>query len=393
MRRLLLLLAVLCPPWMSAIEAGAYAWTFPQVANITGADAEISELRREIQRVLDAGRLAPLYVSTSDQDSVGYALYLEPGRIITTLAWAYPYLTAEQQVAVKAYVAAELADPVHAPWAPYPLPKNAGAPRETHAKEKWWYEHADFGARRPTVQTLYGMWLYAWRSGDWATVRKHWSEIQRFFERRKDDAMLYGTMGAYIAMARMAERFDEPEVSALEVSNLKAHLQLGLDFADSERVAWDQKPAWISPYRAMYDQRMDASTYRGWIFLNLCPEIARYLKDTNLTKVSERHALGKATFPLWWMGQANYFTRSWTGDEGSGLLPEVIGMMAPVERWVLGTDGPTMRSYVKGAPMGIGDCYWLEALVFAIEASGTTTWVDVRTPAGKRPSIVDPDDQ
>jgi hypothetical protein len=79
------------------------------------------------------------------------------------------------------------------------------------------------------------------------------------------------------------------------------------------------------------------------------------------------------------MGRASYFNRSWTGDEGSGLLPEVIGMMIPIERWVVEADGATMRSYLKDAPNGIGDCYWLEALVLVIEASGTTTWVDVRT--------------
>jgi hypothetical protein len=378
---MVLVIAWLGAPRIRAVDAEAYAWTFPQVADISGADEEVAELRREVQRVLDAGRLAPLYISTSDQESRGYALYLEPGRIITTLAWAYPHLTAEQRAGVKAYVAAELADPVHAPWARYPLPKDAGAAREQHLKEKWWYEHADFGAKRPVVQTIYGVWLYAWRSGDWATVQTHWADIVRFYQRRQGEAILYGTMGAHVAMARLADRVGDQTVRTAALTNLQAQLDRGLDFAAVEKSAWDQTPPWNSPYREMYDPRAEATGYRGWVFLNLMPEIGRYLRDTGFATVAERHAAGKASFPLWWMGRAAYFTRSWTGDEGSGVLPEMIGMMAPVERWVLGTDGPTMRSYLKGAPNGIGDCYWLEALVFAIEASGTGAWVDVRSKA------------
>src|SRR6185369_82451 len=39
----------------------------------------------------------------------------------------------------------------------------------------------------------------------------------------------------------------------------------------------------------------------------------------------------------------------------------------------------TLRSQVKSSPTGRGDCYWLEALVQAIEAHGTYTWADVRS--------------
>jgi regulation of enolase protein 1 (concanavalin A-like superfamily) len=77
--------------------------------------------------------------------------------------------------------------------------------------------------------------------------------------------------------------------------------------------------------------------------------------------------------------QASYFNRSWTGDEGSGLLPEVFGMIAPVERWVVQAGASTLRSQVRSAPTGLGDCYWLEGLVQAIEAHGSLSWVDVRS--------------
>ena len=57
-------------------------------------------------------------------------------------------------------------------------------------------------------------------------------------------------------------------------------------------------------------------------------------------------------------------------------------MMAPVERWVVGTSATALRDQMRSGPTAIGDCYWLEALVQAIEATGTTTWTDVRTGTG-----------
>src|SRR5262249_14963190 len=153
-----------------AVDAGRYAWEFPASKNIVGADNLISELQSEVQRVLDAGRLAPLYISYSDQESVGYTVYQEPGRIVTTLAWAYPHLTSPQQNAVRAYITDEFNNPTNSPWgvtsygrdgnSNYPLPRNAGVPREDHPRERWWFEHRNFGVMRPFLHTFYGVWLY-----------------------------------------------------------------------------------------------------------------------------------------------------------------------------------------------------------------------------------------
>ena len=68
----------------------------------------------------------------------------------------------------------------------------------------------------------------------------------------------------------------------------------------------------------------------------------------------------------------------WTGDEGSGLVPGVVGMIAPVERWVAGADAATLRRQTRGAPNGTGDCHWIERLVQGIEATGKTEWRDVQ---------------
>lgn len=94
-----------------------------------------------------------------------------------------------------------------------------------------------------------------------------------------------------------------------------------------------------------------------------------------------RHADGTSRFPLWWMLDAPYFQRDYTGDEGVGLVqPEMMGMIFPIERWVVGAEAATLAGYMASAPSCRGDCIWLESLVQTIEAHGQTEWRDVRNP-------------
>ena len=138
-------------------------------------------------------------------------------------------------------------------------------------------------------------------------------------------------------------------------------------------------------YREYYTPRNagPGDLYHGAMFLNVTPEIGRYLHDQVRDAALRRHEEGKHRFPLWWLVQAPYFCR-WTGDESVGLSPEAIGMIAPLERWLVQADAATLRSYTRSVPTGKGDCYWLEMLIQAIEAHGSLTWTDVRQmPPGK----------
>lgn len=362
-----------------AVVIDNYAWQFPQVTGVTGVSDLQAGLQEEIQAVLDAGHLAPMIINYADQQNVGYQVFMEPGRIITTLAWAYPYLTSTQQNAVKTYVANELGDSRFAPWGSYPLPPDVGTRRETYQMTKIWNLNANFGTNRPSVHTIYGLWLYGYRTGDWNLIQNNWTNIKNCYNSRAGQANIYGTMCAHIAMARLAYRFGDSAMQTTALNNLQTELNTGVTFSTIEDRCRN------TYYPDMYDSRMDGSTYRGWIFLNLSPELGRYLKDNVNTDTITRHNAGKKQFSLWWLRKAPYFNRSMTGDEGIGLLNEVIGMIAPVERWVVQASASTLRTQTKSAPTGIGDSYWLEALVQAIEATGTLTWVDVRSGATPTP--------
>ena len=362
------------------VDVTPYAWQFPAATGVNAPDM-ISRLQEEVQTVLNAGRLTPQRAYYADQGSnEEYWQYMQPGRIITTLAWAYPYLTTAQQASVRTYVAAELADATHAPWAASPMSVTAGTTR----REMWplnrvTYFPPAFATNQPSVHTIYGLWLYAWRTGDWALVQGYWSTIKSMYSARSGQGDIYGTMCAHVAMVRLADKFGDSATRTTALNNLQARLNAGLSFSTIEGLVSSKY------WPEMYVSRRASGVYQGWMFLNLSPEIGRYLKDNVSAATVARNTSGKTLYPLWWLRTVPYSTR-WTGDEGLGIPTEMMGMVMPIERWVAQTDAATLADYMRSGPTSIGDCYWLESLVLAIEATGSTAWVDVRTSTGKPPS-------
>ena len=379
------------------VNVDRYAWESPQMTGVPQSGSEVDILREEISAILRAGHLAPLRIHYADEYYNGYFMYLEPGRIITTLARAYPYVTSAQQDSIRAYVTAELADTRFAPWGTSPMPVDVGARRELHLMDRVWNPYKA-QTNLPSIHTIYGLWLFGYRTGDWSFLQPNWDKIKNIYNTRKPEGFLYGTMCAHIAMARMAHRMNDAATRTAALNALQTALNDGRDFSAIEAHAGKGVPSgdwWKYMYPARYEARNDGLLWHGWVFLgHLSPEIGRYMQDHVAGATIARYNEGIAMFPLWWLLQSPYFCR-WTGDEGIGLATEIFGMMAPLERWVVQT-GTKMRDRVRSAPTGKGDCYWIEALVDAIEVQGSLAWVDVRgtsVAAPGRPDLLSPADR
>lgn len=364
--------------------AEAYAWHFPAPDTIRLANDLAGLLREETGKILEAGHLAPIRLAFGDLHWENYFLYQEPGRILTTLAWAWPYLDPGQQSATLDYVAAELANPAYAPWsADFTLPRTEGARREWYPSADFWGEGSNFGDFRPRLHTVYGFWLFCYRSHqtDWMT--QYYEEIKSIYQSLHHRAQLYGDMNAHIAMARLAEVNGDQAQRDFSLQRLEEELQDGKYLEHKHDFAREGFYGWDAPYNRlpgsdMYDDRKDGFLYRGFIFLNMGPEVARFLRDSCWQQVDSMHQEGKNLLPMWWLMQAPYYPR-WTGDENIGVPSEAFGMYHPVETWVLESGPEQLRRFMRSSPTGIGDCYWLEALVQTLEAHAVnTTWIDVR---------------
>lgn len=376
---LLVLFALGClavPAWAEPVEdIGVYLWQTPRVRDIDATQTAglIDELAGEIDRVLEAGPLAPLRASYADIPIEAYYVYAERGRIITTLAWAWPHLPADRQPRVKDYVRDLLAERTHAPWTAGLLTVDDGAVRGLHGqriREGRFLGVSGDGANAPTLHVLYGLWLYGDRTGDWGAIRPYWDEIKQWYGRSGSPPPLYGQMGAHIGLARLARRFGDSAAEEMAVAGLSRDLEEGQDLAAIARRLEHTRFAHFSSDR-------NRSHFPGdcWIFLDAPPEILRFLADgaDRQQDALQRAEAMKSRYPLWWLHQAPYFTR-WTGDEGVGAPPELMGMIYPVERWVRKAPADELAGYMRSTPVGIGDCYWLESLAQTIEAFGTVTW-------------------
>ncbi len=376
---LILLWSAITPPAGAAHSLAGpwdrYLWESDRTTGISpSASNLVTELRAEIQKVLDAGPLAPIRTVYADLEQDPYFLYWQGGRIITTLGRAWPQLTQRQQAAVGNYVAAGLDDERRAPWSTREfISPDEGARRELHDfhEARGWDRYWNmWGRRKPTMGGFYGLWLYADRSGDWDLLKRHYGQITELYLRKARQCDLYGTMGAHLAMARIARHFHDNENMELARGHAITAFHAGTNFA---RVEAEAQKYW----KERYDPRQRGQVYEGWMFLDLCPEVGRYLADYVRPAVLQRNAEGLRRFPLFWLREAPYATR-WTGDEGIGIPTELMAMIVPVQRWVAGIPAATLESYTRSAPICVGDCYWLEMLVDAIEATGRTDWVEVK---------------
>src|SRR5436853_5245940 len=79
-----------------------YLWETYRTTNIPASASNlVAELRHEVQRILDAGPLAPMRTVYADLEQDPYFMYWQGGRIINTLAMAWPYLSEPQQATAR----------------------------------------------------------------------------------------------------------------------------------------------------------------------------------------------------------------------------------------------------------------------------------------------------
>jgi hypothetical protein len=407
MKRILLILLI--PSALSAqtVDTARVAWQHPVTHGSTQpAGVLVDDLRYEVQQILDRPPLAPMQLNYGDIEGNGYTIYNEPGRILLTLAWAYPHLSTAQQAAVRAYVTNEVAKTARMPWGGaqswynHRIPRTNGVPREHHPRDRDWNTITGFGDKRPTLFTLYGFWLYGFRTGHWTPVTNVYDQLANaYFNRisQPGQGSLYGTLGAHIGMARLAAKVGDTAGRDEAITNLHAALLQALNFTTIDNLAGATPvDRWNTPYgHDCYDELqvdLGGTAYRGWPFLNLTPEAGRFIAD-RVPAALARHQQGLALYGLPWLSKNSYYIRYFMGgSEGTGLTPEYLGMFAPMERWALGVDADRMSQWVRSGPSGIADCYWIEALVQAIESRGEITWTDLRSNQPPFVAIANPGD-
>ncbi len=378
------LLCILClASSVRAADWDAYIWQTPRTTGQIDQTATAvlrDRLIEQVRQIVTNDALAPLCLAYGDIPGQAIWVYPERGRIITTLAYAYPHLPADLQQQTMAYVHRILEDPLEQPWRDGLKQHAEGEPRELHqfpypAEQRWYPDDDEY----PVLHTLYGLWLWGDRTGDWQSIRGDWDQIVQGYlrEAAQTDLVLYGQLSGHIAMARLAKRFEDQQTLDKVMELIERDFTAALD---QQTIEQRQKRTFFAVY---HDLRHRDPPRRGyfngqpWMFLNASPEVMRFIKQKVRQPSVQRIEQFTERYPKWWLAQAPYFTR-WTGDESVGLVtPECFGMVFPFQRWIMDTDAEQLRLYLRTAPTGLGDCYWMESAVWAIEATAATQWQPV----------------
>jgi hypothetical protein len=379
----LILVGLAWPLQAAEPDTETYIWQTPRVSNIDiEATAELRErLSDEVRRVIEADAvLAPLCLSYGDIPGQALWIYTERGRIVTTLASAYPHVSEELQTGIREYVRKMLREKREQPWQPGLKAHDEGLRRELHGKlypaRNFFYPDIN---EWPVLHVFYGLWLYADRTGDWEPIRENWKKIVQAYTHyaRQPELVLYGQLSGHIGMARMAKKMDDSQTQDLVAQLIERDFTAA---GQPEQMEERQKKTFFAVYYDLKDRDPPRHGYfngQPWMFLNASPEVLRFVDEHVREDSVERIEAFTSRYPMWWIAQSPYFTR-WTGDESVGLAtPQSIGMIFPMHRWVLKTDPAELRMFLRSSPTGIGDCHWMEAAVSAIEAAGETTWQGV----------------
>jgi len=374
---LIIVLFILPTGTFAATSYDTYVWQklVSTGVNTTAAAAQIQELNKEISAIVTRGSLAPLVMHYSDQPSEGYEIYQDRGRIIQTLAMAYPYVNSSIQSQIVSYVKNTLSSGDENFMTNKLKNAKQGVQRRLHGDSSADTIPNNTFDNIPSLHVIYGMWLYGDKTGDWTTVQSHWSQLKTFYNNNKNSNILYGSLNGYIAMARLAKQFnDQTTLSAVEAD-------ITSQFAQALNPTTIETRQKSTLYRFFYDPRKEEYfSGQPWMYLNTSPETLRYISDNSAIKSDYLNRLQtfERIYSPWWITQLPVFTR-WTGDEGIGATPEMMNLFFNRERYVLKKPASTLSEYMRSIPLGIGDIFWIEALIGSIESNGQDCWENLNT--------------
>lgn len=391
-------------PQVFAQANDKYIWEASTPQTITGADDLKAKLESEVNKVLAAGHLAPFRALYGEgRDLGGQFFWYHAYDTVYTLSLAYPYLTAGTQNATVTYIKNEIS--AYPPWNAAYLSSTNGTKRQVDDlpagifSSELQNRYDDWGQYtfRPKLFAMYALWLYAQNTGDWTTIQNNWTSIKNFYTysiasvsnrqevtgNNTSNTPLYSGIAGAIGAARMAQHQNDTSFRDTVLADLPTAFTNGKNFSQVALYA-ENKYIYGSGESWNYTK---AGSYMGFQFLDISPEIGRYmvdnasLKDAVLGTTPQNGydiKSGERKYPLWYMSQAPFDTIYF--GEGSGTAPDLKAMIFPIHAWVLKDSKDQLRKYLDVPDAPIGDYYYMQNLVRTIEAHGSECWKDVRNP-------------
>src|SRR3989344_4872437 len=372
-------------------EVDKYVWQKQVVTNIAPqADPLRQELSQKIQAMINAGHLAP-YRYNVNENFVIYFWY-HAGEPVYTLAEAYKYLPDGDPVkqSLRAYLTQEITSyPPYvgtqvynkAPW----LPLQTGARREYHPLQTIPTTPNNLNQSHPIIQTFYHLWDYVDATGDTTLVSSKWSQIIGLFDTLKNRGSVgwmddggcvtkYGDIAGCIGMARLAYIVNNQNYIDQASSRALTGFNSGLDFNQFDTNSYNQA-RYFTEEGGDDSRDPTSSQLRSYVYLNLFPETARFIKDNSVAAAQTHIDKITQNIPTWYITNSPAFV----GGETNRITPLTSYPVFQAYAQIFRKDYNFLKNRLDVPLAKVGDLYYLQNLVSTIKAYGQTCWVYIRT--------------
>lgn len=344
-------------------ELDEIIWEVPAIPSTSSSRA--TSLRAQLSAAvteLISRDWRPLVFPAGKHPIEAYRFFAEPTETLLTLARAYPHLDPglQKRVAEKVAAMAAPGGPLDGPTGTRTFDPNVGEVRSAYSvpPENLWRVTDDI--LRTSLARLYPFWLWAYMTGDWSHLEKHWGSIRDLVAQSPNDPKedcCNGHIAGLIAYCRIARHLGDNEAVRLGVNAARQAMR--------DRVAFE----WAHPSGAVLSEvPVQRQVFARW--RNLTPEVARlcskYAGDLQ-RQLIERYV--DYHRPTWWL--AWNVELAWR-NECPFSLPTMSLEIFAAKAMILGEPAERLCQYLD-IPWCKADLYYIQKLVWCIEAEAGTT--------------------
>jgi hypothetical protein len=341
-----------------------FIWETPTVEFADTNDS--SNLRKELTRSvreLISEDWRPLVFPPGKHPREAYRFFIEPTETLLTLALAYKYLDNSLQQEVRRYVErmSRAGGALDGPTGQRTYEPDAGEVRSSYniPVEKLFRVNDDI-TRQP-IARLYPLWLWAHVAGDWSRIEDNWKDLQKLIAEspnKMEEDCRNGYLAGLIAYCRIARRMSDDAAVERGLAKTRAAMRerLAFELAHTRGGLITQVP-------------ISRSIFSRWRYLT--PEIGRFCSV--YAGQVHKHLMDVCVDyhrPTWYLA---WGVETMWRNECPFAFPTMPAEVFAAKALILHEPADKLTNYLD-IPWCKGDLFYIQKIVFCIEADGNVTW-------------------
>ena len=352
---------------MADAELDRFIWEVPITkfqhrSVLASHQKELSQCVKE----LISNRWRPLLFPPGKHPREAYHFFIEPTETLYTLALAYKYLDPDLQRDVKQYVAAMSSPggPLEGPIGRRRYDSGVGAVRSLYDPVPESMIQVRDDIVRSDLARLYAFRLWADVTGDWNRIEQNWDFLRKLIDQppnKMEEDCRNGYLAGLIAYCRMAMRMNDKEAveKGIKTAQKAFRRRLEYELAHTRGGLITKVPV----LRTIFGR-----------WRHLTPEVGRllaaYAKKTHQNLMDVYVDYHRPNWYLAWNVETMW------RNECPFSFPTVAAEVFTARALILREPAKKLTRFLD-IPWCKADLFYIQKLVFTIEAHGKLTWQDM----------------